>query len=233
LVLPSCALELIGPQSRFVSRGGEKLAAALVAFSIDLNGKTVLDVGSSTGGFTDCALQAGASRVVCVDVGTNQLHEHIRANNNVVVREQTDARKLTREMLQSDDAWPVDVVVADLSFVSLRIAMMPVLELVAEVATTAVMLVKPQFEATRGEANKGRGIIKDPLVWQRVLNEVADAVVDAGWAATGLIRSPITGGHGNVEFLLHCVPKASNLAVWDPTAAIEQVCSPEAADRQD
>jgi 23S rRNA (cytidine1920-2'-O)/16S rRNA (cytidine1409-2'-O)-methyltransferase len=233
LVLPSCALELVGPPSRFVSRGGEKLQAAIEAFGVDLSGRTVLDVGSSTGGFTDCSLQAGARRVVSIDVGTNQLHERIRSDPRVAVYEQTDARTLTQQHLIDADAWPIDIVVADLSFVSLRVAIVHPLKLVADGATQAVLLVKPQFEATRAEANKTKGIIKDPAIWARVLDEVTHELIKIGWTPQGLIRSPIVGGHGNVEFLLHLIAPGRKTAGWDVQAAIAAVCDAEAADRQD
>jgi 23S rRNA (cytidine1920-2'-O)/16S rRNA (cytidine1409-2'-O)-methyltransferase len=190
------AVELVGPPPRFVGRGGEKLDAALERFAIDVTGRRALDAGASTGGFTDCLLQRGATSVVAVDVGYGQLHERLRADARVMNRERTNIRELTAE----DVGGPVDVVVADLSFISLR----TVLPVLVEMATSdLVLLVKPQFEAGREEAAKGRGVIRDPLVWRRVLEEVRSASMSQGAAMMGAMPSPITGAEGNVEFLVH------------------------------
>jgi 23S rRNA (cytidine1920-2'-O)/16S rRNA (cytidine1409-2'-O)-methyltransferase len=187
-----------GPPPRFVGRGGEKLAAALERFAIDLTGQVVLDAGASTGGFTDCALQAGAERVVAVDVGRGQLHRRLLTDARVDSRERTNVRHLE----PGDLGPPVDVVVADLSFISLRTVMAALLGLVRE-GGDLVWLVKPQFEAGRREASKNRGVIADPEVWRRVLDEVTGALRDHGAAIMGLMTSPLRGADGNVEFLLH------------------------------
>ena len=187
-----------GPPPRFVGRGGEKLAAALERFAIDLTGRVVLDAGASTGGFTDCALQAGAARVVAVDVGRGQLHRRLLTDPRVDSRERTNVRHLA----PGDLGPPVDVVVADLSFISLRTVMEAILGLVRD-GGDLVWLVKPQFEAGRQEASKNRGVISDPEVWHRVLDEVTGALRGHGAAIMGLMTSPLRGADGNVEFLLH------------------------------
>jgi 23S rRNA (cytidine1920-2'-O)/16S rRNA (cytidine1409-2'-O)-methyltransferase len=197
---PGDAIEVEGDGPRFVSRGGDKLAAALAHFEIDLEGLRVVDAGSSTGGFTDCSLQHGAARVVAIDVGRNQLHERIRADARVDVHEQTNVRGLSAD----DVGGPGAIVVADLSFISLRTVVDSLLGLTEEDGLL-VLLVKPQFEAGKAEADKGRGVIRDPEVWRRTLVEVCTALQDRGAAIMGVMVSPITGGDGNVEFLVHAV----------------------------
>jgi 23S rRNA (cytidine1920-2'-O)/16S rRNA (cytidine1409-2'-O)-methyltransferase len=199
MVAPGEAISLVGPAPRFVGRGGEKLDAALTAFGIDVAGKRCLDAGASTGGFTDCLLQHGAASVVAVDVVYGQLHERLRADPRVDNRERTHIRGLT----PGDVGGPADVVVADLSFISLRSVLADLVGLAAPGADL-VLLVKPQFEAGREEAAKGRGVIRDPEIHRRVVDEVASAAVSQGAAMMGEMPSPITGAEGNVEFLLHC-----------------------------
>ena len=196
LVAPGEPVEIVGPRPRFVSRGGEKLDAALDRFAIDVGGRTALDAGSSTGGFTDCLLQRGAASVIAVDVGTAQLHEHIRANARVSVRERTNVRNLVLDAA-------VQVVVADLSFISLRLVAPSLVGANAAPGADVVVLVKPQFEAGRAEAAKGRGVVRDPGVWRRVLDEVRSAFAGHGAAMMGAMVSPLRGADGNVEFLLH------------------------------
>lgn len=198
LVAPDEPIVVEGPPPRFVGRGGEKLAAALDRFAIDLSDRLVLDAGASTGGFTDCALQAGAQRVVAVDVGRGQLHHRLLTDPRVDVRERTNVRHLG-----PGDLGPlVDVVVADLSFISLRTVAAPLIAL-ARPGADLVWLVKPQFEAGRHEATKARGVIADPEVWARVLTEVCAALSGHRAAIMGLMTSPLRGADGNVEFLLH------------------------------
>lgn len=197
LVAPSQDVRLQGPPPPFVSRGGEKLAAALDRFQIDPSGLRCLDAGSSTGGFTDCLVQRGAVSVFAVDVGTNQAHEKVRNHPRVTLREQTDIRSITLADVGSD---PFDLVVGDLSFISLKLVL-PVLVSVASAHAPLVLLTKPQFEAGRVEASKGRGIIRDPDIWRRVLHEVAESANGHGLTLSGLMVSPITGTKGNVEFL--------------------------------
>ena len=185
---------------RFVSRGGEKLAAALTHFALDLKGAHVLDVGASTGGFTDCVLQAGAAAVVCVDVGRAQLHAKLRADPRVTNLEKINARHLATTDLPRT---VYDAVVMDLSFISLK-SVLPAVWPFLRSGGTLVALVKPQFEAGKAEADKGRGVIRDPAVQQTVLAEVRDFALAAlpGCRLIGSIDSPITGADGNREFLL-------------------------------
>ncbi len=191
-------IEVAGDPPEFVSRGGHKLSAALDRFALDCNGLRVIDAGSSTGGFTDCVLSRGAASVVAIDVGRNQLHERIRADSRVEVHEQTNIRHVH----PSDVGGVADVVVADLSFISLRTVAEALVGLVRS-GGDLVVLVKPQFEAGKAEADKGRGIIRDPGVWRRTLSEVGVALMGHGAAIMGAMASPITGADGNVEFLLH------------------------------
>lgn len=177
-----------------MSRGGEKLAAALENFGIDVRGRTALDAGASTGGFTDCLLHAGASRVVAVDVGRAQLHERLRSDDRVDVREQTDIRTMAKE----PGTYPV--VVADLSFISIRSVASALVGL-ASLDADMVVLVKPQFEAGRAEVSKGKGVIRDPAVWRRALEDALIAMERAGAANMGVMVSPLRGADGNVEFL--------------------------------
>lgn len=190
---------------RFVSRGGEKLSAALERFSIDLRGKHVLDVGASTGGFTDCALQAGAADVVCVDVGRAQLHARLRADPRVTNLEKLNARHLKPGDLPRSD---FDAIVMDLSFISLR-AVLPAVWPLLHGGGVLVALVKPQFEAGREEADRGRGVIRDSAVQEAALNSVREFAVAGlpGAQLTGSMDSPLTGADGNREFLL-CLRKA-------------------------
>lgn len=187
-----------GEGPRFVGRGGDKLAAALERFAVPVDGVRALDAGASTGGFTDCLLQHGADCVVAVDVGHGQLHERLRADPRVESVERTNVRGLA----PGDVGPPFDLVVADLSFISLRTVLAPLLGLAAPGAHL-VLLVKPQFEAGRDEASRGRGVIRDPEVWRRVLDEVVIALRVTGAAIMGAMVSPLTGADGNVEFLVH------------------------------
>ena len=185
---------------RFVSRGGEKLTAALEKFSLDLRGAHVLDVGASTGGFTDCALQAGAAAVVCVDVGRAQLHAKLRGDLRVTNLEKINARHLTARDLPRGE---FDTVVMDLSFISLT-SVLPAVWPLLRAGGALVALVKPQFEAGKAEADKGRGVIRDPAVQDAALARVRDFALAelAGAKLIGAIDSPITGADGNREFLL-------------------------------
>lgn len=197
-VAPDEPIEIVGPPARFVGRGGHKLDHALTVFGIDVSGMRVLDAGASTGGFTDCLLQRGARQVVAVDVGHGQLHERLVAHPAVVSLERTNVRTIDVETIGG----PVDAVVADLSFISLRLVVGP-LARVCEPGGPMVLLVKPQFEAGRAEVSKGRGVIRDPRVWRAVLADVADAAAEAGAGVSAAMVSPLRGGDGNVEFVLH------------------------------
>lgn len=189
---------------RFVSRAGGKLEPALARFGIATEGRFALDAGASTGGFTDCLLQLGAAHVVAVDVGTHQLHERLRADARVDVRERTDIRAITRDGLDPR----TDLVVADLSFISLRPLLAHLLALAGDDGDL-VVLVKPQFEASRAEADRGAGVIRDPAIWARVLTEVRGTLDDAGATIMGGMSSPVRGRSGNVEFVLHVREGAS------------------------
>lgn len=198
LVAPGEPIRVLGPPARYVGRGGEKLAGALERFDIDPTGARALDAGSSTGGFTDALLQAGAASVVAVDVGRAQLHERVRADPRVDVREQTDIRSVR----PADVGGALDLVVADLSFISLRRVIDGLLELVVP-GGDLVVLVKPQFEAGRSEVSRGRGVIRDPEVWRRVLDDVVVVIGAAGGAIMDAMVSPLRGADGNAEFLVH------------------------------
>jgi 23S rRNA (cytidine1920-2'-O)/16S rRNA (cytidine1409-2'-O)-methyltransferase len=225
-------IELLGPPPRYVSRGGEKLAGALARFAVDPRGRRALDAGASTGGFTDCLLQAGASTVYAVDVGRGQLHERLRADGRVIGCERTDIRDLTLATVGSE---PVDLVTADLSFISLQRAV-PVLvgEAVAPGAPV-IVLVKPQFEAGRAEASRGHGVIRDPAVHRRALYDVAGALGAAGADIMGAMPSPLAGAAGNTEFLLHARTPATPtgaraLQRTDPTPDLLALLDPALAE---
>lgn len=193
------SIELVRDAPAFVSRGGDKLAGALEAFEIDPGGKRCLDAGASTGGFTDCLVQRGAATVIAIDVGYGQLHESLVANPHVINYERTNVRHVVSE----DVGGPVDLVVGDLSFISLRTVLGTLAALCVPGGATLVLLVKPQFEATRAEASRGNGVIRDPEVWARVLSETRRAANDAGLDVVNVIESPLRGGDGNVEFFVH------------------------------
>lgn len=189
-------LEVRGREHPWVSRGGVKLAHALDRFGWAVAGAVALDVGSSTGGFTDVLLQRGAAKVFAVDVGTNQLAWKLRQDPRVVVHEQTNARYLTGEIVTES----VDLVVCDASFIGLSKVLDTALGF-AKPGGRLIALVKPQFEAERHEIGKG-GVVRDPAVHERVCAAAADWVRSRGWEVAGIERSPITGPEGNVEFLL-------------------------------
>jgi 23S rRNA (cytidine1920-2'-O)/16S rRNA (cytidine1409-2'-O)-methyltransferase len=189
---------------RYVSRGGEKLAAALTKFTFDVRGAHVLDVGASTGGFTDCLLQAGAADVVCVDVGRAQLHARLRADPRVTNLEKVNARYLQPHDLPRSE---FDVIVMDLSFISLK-AVLPAVWPMLRRGGRLVALVKPQFEAGKAEVDKGQGVIRDRAVQNATLASVRDFALHElrGAVLIGSIDSPIEGADGNREFLL-CLQK--------------------------
>lgn len=184
-----------GPQ--YVSRGGEKLAGAFAFFSVDVNGKVCVDVGASTGGFTDCLLQNGAAKVYAVDVGKGILHWKIRQDSRVVVMEETNARHV------DGFAEPISFVTVDASFISLKILLPVIKGWFGNGAGKVIALIKPQFEAGREEAARGKGVIKDPKVHRTVLKDVLGFAQEQGFALLGLERSPIKGPKGNIEFLAY------------------------------
>ena len=202
LVSPSEAVEIEGPAREFVSRGGEKLAAALSAFPLTVKNRSVLDAGSSTGGFTDCLLQRGARRVAAFDVGRGQLHERLAADLRVVQRDRTNVRHLTA----SDLPFPCSMLVADLSFISLTVVLGALTACLTSEAghprPEAVVLVKPQFEVGRREVSRGGGIVTDGALHRQSVESVAACFVSLGWQVMGVIESPVRGAEGNVEFLL-------------------------------
>ena len=224
-------IELLGPPPRYVSRGGEKLHAALSRFDVDPTGVRCIDAGASTGGFTDCLLQWGAAEVVAVDVGYGQLHERLRSDPRVHNLERTNVRSLTPE----DVGGVGGVVVADLSFISLTTVAPALLGLLDVDHGHLVALVKPQFEAGRVEAARGKGVVRSPVVWRRVLGEVAEAVSSLGATMMGAMVSPLTGADGNVEFLVHVVPDGMAAAgtVTHLDAVVDEAVARHGAPGQD
>ncbi|UYN92110.1 MAG: TlyA family RNA methyltransferase [Anaerolineales bacterium] len=194
-LLPEDAALELAARPPYVSRGGEKLQAALDAFGIAVTGWVAADVGASTGGFTDCLLQRGAVKVYAIDVGKGQLHWQLRQDARVVVMEETNARNV--------QALPelVDGVVVDASFISLK-TLLPVFQAWLKPSGQVVALIKPQFEAGKKEVARGKGVIRDAAVHRRVLEDTLAFVGERGLAVRGLLRSPVLGPKGNVEFLL-------------------------------
>ncbi len=208
LVAPAEPVAVTGPPRRFVGRGGVKLDAALDRFALDVTGAVALDAGASTGGFTDCLLERGAALVAAVDVGHGQLDARLRADERVVVLERTHVRALDPAFLTASlghERVPVDVVTADLSFISLRAAVPVLAGPIVRAGGHLVLLVKPQFEVGRVEASRGRGVVREPELWLGALRAVASSLVTAGAAIMDAMRSPIAGASGNTEFFLHAV----------------------------
>ncbi|MCE7798562.1 TlyA family RNA methyltransferase [Sphingobium sufflavum] len=193
---PDAPMEVKGRDHPWVSRGGIKLAHALDHFAMDVTGAVAMDVGSSTGGFTDVLLSKGAVRVYAVDSGTNQLAWKLRIDPRVVVHEQTSARILTPDHVPE----PIDIIVCDASFIGLAKVLERPLSFAAPGARL-VALIKPQFEAGQAEVGKG-GVVRDLAVHVRVCSEVEQWVIGQGWHVEGIVPSPITGPEGNVEFLI-------------------------------
>ncbi len=191
-------LEVTAPPP-YVSRAGHKLANALDAFGVDVAGLDCLDVGASTGGFSDVLLQRGAARVIALDVGYGQLHDRVRRDPRVTVLERVNARSLT------ELPFPPQLVTCDVSFISVKLALPPALRLAAP-GWRALVLVKPQFEAGRAEAPKG--VVRDPAVQRRVVREVAEALLEAGAEPCGVVDSGLPGPKGNREFVVHLVHRA-------------------------
>lgn len=197
LVDGNASIRLVGPPSRYVSRGGLKLESALEAFALDVSAKRALDVGASTGGFTDCLLRRGAAQVVAVDVGYGQIDWSLRNDDRVALHERTNFRHVDPAALGA----PFDIVVADLSFISLS-TVAPKLASCGAERTDYVLLVKPQFEVGKSEVGKG-GIVRDPGLHARAIESVAAALDAVGIGLEGAVASPVTGAKGNREFLVH------------------------------
>jgi len=200
MVAVDADVRVIGPDHPWVSRGGIKLAHALDTFGIDATGQVAFDIGASTGGFTDVWLARGATRVIALDVGHSQLHWKIRSDPRVAVIEHVNARHLKPGDLPDVGA-PITRVSIDVSFISLR-HIFPILPALVAPGAEIVALVKPQFEAGRHDVGKG-GLVKDPGVHGRVVTAVTGAAAEVGLKRVAVIESPITGAHGNVEFLMH------------------------------
>jgi 23S rRNA (cytidine1920-2'-O)/16S rRNA (cytidine1409-2'-O)-methyltransferase len=213
-VHPDSTIALVSQPLPYVSRGGLKLERALDAFDVHVQGVTAMDVGASTGGFTDVLLQRGAARVYAIDVGYGQLAWVLRNDPRVVVMERTNIRHVQSlpERIQ--------LAVVDVSFISLGTVLPAFSPLLTDQADV-VALVKPQFEAGRGQVGK-KGVVRDPLVWRRVLSDVLSAALAAGWHLAGLERSPILGPAGNVEFLAY-LRRGIDLPLADLQVAIQRV----------
>ncbi|MEZ5363467.1 MAG: TlyA family RNA methyltransferase [Bryobacterales bacterium] len=196
-VSPECEIRLLGLPPKFVSRAGFKLEAALEHFGVDVTGKICLDVGASTGGFTDCMLQRGAAKVYAVDVGTNQLHWKLRQDPRVEVREKVNARYLRKEDVPEACAFAC----MDVSFISAALVLPAVTTLLAPEAEM-VVLAKPQFEVGRSDVGKG-GVVRDEGLRLAAAEKVAQALADVGFGETETMESPLPGVEGNVEYLIH------------------------------
>ncbi len=220
LLPPDTELRLT-QEPRYVSRGGEKLEYALRMFAIDVNGLVCADFGASTGGFTDALLQHGARRVYAIDVGYGQLHYRLRQDPRVVVMERTNVRYL--ESLPE----PIDLVTIDVSFISLRLVL-PAARRVLRPGGRVIALVKPQFEAGKGKVGKG-GIVRDPAVHREVLERIIATALELGFSVEGLVRSPIRGAEGNIEFLL--LLRRDGVTSLDPESLISSVLGEMESDR--
>jgi 23S rRNA (cytidine1920-2'-O)/16S rRNA (cytidine1409-2'-O)-methyltransferase len=204
----------LGTPSPYVSRGGEKLAAALAAFDLTVHGRVAMDVGASTGGFTDCLLQAGALRVYVVDVGYGQLHWRLRTDPRVIVYERTNARYLQPE----DVPERIDVLTVDVSFISLRL-LLPVLGRLLAPQADSIVLIKPQFEVGKGQVGRS-GVVHDTQQHQQVLGDVLAAGQECGFGVCAAIASPLLGPKGNREFLAHLQLGAPAL----PSLSLQGLC---------
>lgn len=213
--LPADAEVAVRRPPRFVSRGGLKLEAALDEFGVDVAGLVAVDVGASTGGFTDCLLQRGVARVYAVDVGYGQLAWHLRTDPRVEVRDRTNVRSLTPDTVD-----PVDLVVADLSFISLA-TVLPALASVTRDDGDLVLMVKPQFEVGRERLGDG-GVVRDPALRAEAVRRIAAAGLALGWGTAGVLASPLPGPAGNVEYFLWLRRDAADLAESDLRRAIEE-----------
>ena len=210
---PDSVLEVEGG-ARFVSRGGTKLDHALDVFGVDVSGCAVLDVGASTGGFTDCVLQRGAASVTSIDVGYGQLAWELRTDSRVLVLERTNIRTVDPATLGG----PFDLAVVDVSFISLGKVLPHILPVIADDGAV-IALIKPQFEAGKGRVGK-KGVVREPALHVEVLENAVSAIEGAGWVVRGLTWSPITGPEGNIEFLVW-LARTGESATADPRAVVE------------
>jgi 23S rRNA (cytidine1920-2'-O)/16S rRNA (cytidine1409-2'-O)-methyltransferase len=211
------AIVLTGEPPRFVSRGGEKLDAALERFAVDVRGLRVLDAGASTGGFTHCLLERGAASVVAVDVGRGQIDWSLRQDERVMLLERTNLRSLELPAIGGEAC---AAAVADLSFISLTLVA-PALVRLTTPAAEMVLLVKPQFEAGRERVGRG-GIVSDPVIHRGVLDDVVEGLAGAGIGVTAAMPSPLRGGAGNVEFLVHARKDRATITAADLDAAVAE-----------
>lgn len=216
MVAPAQSLQVAGDPPRYVSRGGLKLEGALEHFNMKIQDLRAIDIGSSTGGFTDCLLQHGVSSVVALDVGRGQLHHRLVTDKRVVVHERTNVRHVEPEEIGA----PFDLLVADVSFISLTLILGNLLQLVKE-GSSLVLLVKPQFEAGKRHVDEGKGVIKDPKIWIEVLEEIEVSVRAHNAAIIEGMVSPITGAEGNVEFLIHVI-KGSETQVFEKNEIVQE-----------
>jgi 23S rRNA (cytidine1920-2'-O)/16S rRNA (cytidine1409-2'-O)-methyltransferase len=212
---PQAQIRLTGRRLPYVSRGGLKLARAIEAFGLDFAGKTIIDIGASTGGFTDCALQAGAAKVYAVDVGYGQLAWKLRQDERVTVLEKTNARYLDNSLIPEQ----ADIITADVSFISLTLALPQAVEKLLKEGGELVALVKPQFEAGRSQVGK-KGVVRDKTVHQQVLEHILGFCIKFSLAPAGLIHSPVTGPNGNIEYLLYAL-KDTEPRPLDIVSAVE------------
>ncbi len=199
MVAPGDALVVEGPPARFVGRGGEKLDHALESFGLEVSGRRAIDIGASTGGFTDCLLQRGANSVVALDVGHGQLDVRLRNNARVTVVERTHVNDADPAALGA----PFAVVVTDVSFISVTSIARTLVERLAAPGADIVVLVKPQFEAPKAVVSRGKGVVTDEEEQHAAVERVSNAIRAAGATIMGVVESPITGASGNKEFLLH------------------------------
>lgn len=214
LVGPDTSIRLVGPAPRFVSRGGEKLDHALGEFGLDVDGSRAFDAGASTGGFTDCLLQRGAAEVVAFDVGYGQLHDRIRRDPRVRVVERANLRHVDPDEVGA----PFDIIVADLSFISLAVVA-PALASLGGPETSYVLLVKPQFELGREHVPRG-GVVSEPDLHALALDLAATGLAAAGLGVVAATRSPITGSKGNREFIVLARPGSRTLTAADLEAVV-------------
>ena len=216
-VASDCTVRILGQRLPYVSRGGLKLAKAISSFHLDLTDKIVLDIGASTGGFVDCALQNGAAKVYGVDVGENQLAWKLRNDPRVVSLEKTNARYLDRSIIDED----VDIVTADVSFISLTLALPAAIQYQLKFGGELVVLIKPQFEAGREAVGKG-GIVRDKMTHFCVIEKIFAACAQWGLSVRGLDYSPIAGADGNIEYLLYAIKNTLPPAEIDIQSIINQ-----------